>query len=213
MTKNENARQATTHTPEPWTEEYLPYISGTGTDIPCYRIHPYDASEEYICETNEHLDDELQYANARRIVAAINACQGISTEALERGIIADLWHILGEIVTAGGDLDAAIDGATDQFDAERNRLNAALRAAQAVLGGGMEINVHQLLAGRKQIAAIWNVEDVQGIRPDLTDDQAWELLEEVSRKHDAECGISRTTLEIIADELFGPAPETATEEE
>jgi hypothetical protein len=69
---------------------------------------------------------------------------------------------------------------------------------------------HQLLAERQQVAAIWGVEDVQGIRPDLTADQAWEVLEQVGRKHDAEYGISWTTLEIVAEDLFGDAPETNT---
>ena len=45
------------------------------------------------------------------------------------------------------------------------------------------------------------------------DDQAWEALEEVGRKHDAEYGISWTTLECMADILFGHAPETHDVEE
>lgn len=74
--------------------------------------------------------------------------------------------------------------------------------------------VHRLLAHDRKIAAIWCIKDVQGIRPDLTDDQAWEVLEEVGDKHDAELGISWLTLEVFAEELFGDASETdATEEE
>ena len=62
--------------------------------------------------------------------------------------------------------------------------------------------VHRLLAHYRKIAAsIWCVEDVQGIRPDLTPEQAWEVLEEVGRKHDAELGISWTTLQCMADAL------------
>jgi hypothetical protein len=152
-------------------------------------------------------------ANARRIVAAVNACQGIGTQALERGVIAGWRQILGEIVTAAGDLDATIDGATDQLDAERARLNAALRAAQAVLDGGTEINVHGLLAGRRQIAAIWCIEDVQHVRPDLTDEQAWQVLRDVDRHHDAELGINWTTLECMAGMLFAETPDTATQED
>jgi hypothetical protein len=68
--------------------------------------------------------------------------------------------------------------------------------------------VHRLLAHYRRIAAIWAVEDVQGIRPDLTHEQAWEVLYEVRRKHDAEYGISWTTLECVADDLFGDAPKT-----
>jgi hypothetical protein len=62
--------------------------------------------------------------------------------------------------------------------------------------------VHRLLATVGKVAAIWCIEDVQGIRPDLTDEQASEVLEEVGRKHDAEYGINWTTLECMADILF-----------
>lgn len=151
MTNTDDTKPATAHTPEPWAEEYLPYISGTGADIPSYRIHSPDAPEEYICETNEHLDDQVQYANARRIVAAVNACKGISTEALESGAIAQLRHILGELLTAAGDLDAAIDGATEEFDDERARLDAACRSAQALLDGGTAINLHELIGPATKI--------------------------------------------------------------
>ena len=65
--------------------------------------------------------------------------------------------------------------------------------------------VHDLLAKHRQIAAIWAIEDVKGLRPHLTDDQAWEVLERVGDKHDAEWGISWTTLETVADDLF-PSP-------
>ena len=65
--------------------------------------------------------------------------------------------------------------------------------------------VRQLLAKNRQIAAIWSIEDVKGIRPHLTDDQAWEVLEEVGRGHDAEYGISWITLETMASILF-PRP-------
>jgi hypothetical protein len=152
-------------------------------------------------------------ANARRIVAAVNACQGINTEALERGVIADLRHILGELLDAAGDLDAAIDGVTDEFDAERARLNATIRAAQSALDADTEIDLHELLAGQRKIAAVWCIEDVQAMRPDLTDEQAWEALRQVKRNHDAEVGINWYTLEWVAEDLFGDAPKTATEEE
>ncbi len=62
--------------------------------------------------------------------------------------------------------------------------------------------VHDLLAEHRQIAAIWSVEDVKNVRPHLTDEQAWEVLERVGGNHDAECGISWTTLETVADDKF-----------
>jgi len=197
------------HTPEPWD-----YDTG-------FIVAPDPAGEHpdiYIAEI-AHSDDEGRIApykqheaNARRICAAVNACLGITTEALERGVVADLRHILPELVSAAGDLDAAIDGVTDQFHSEQNRLKAILRASQTALDSGMEIDVHQLLASRKQVAAIWSIEDVQQVRPDLTDEQAWEVLYQVGRKHDAEYGISWTTLECMADLLFGTAPKTDSPE-
>jgi hypothetical protein len=62
--------------------------------------------------------------------------------------------------------------------------------------------VHHLLAKHRQISAIWSIEDVKGVRPHLTDDQAWEVLELVSDKHDAEWGITWMMLQDVADALF-----------
>ena len=54
----------------------------------------------------------------------------------------------------------------------------------------------------REIAITWNVDDVKGIRPDLTDEQAMDVLYDVKRKHDAEWGVSWTTLRTVADILF-----------
>jgi hypothetical protein len=43
--------------------------------------------------------DEQGLANARRIVAAVNACAGIPTEALERGIVKELAISLKSLPT------------------------------------------------------------------------------------------------------------------
>ena len=71
-----------------------------------------------------------------------------------------------------------------------------------------DIDIHELLAKRKQIAVIWSIEDVQQVRPDLTDDQAWQVLVDVDRRNDAELGINWQTLEYVAELLFGEAPES-----
>jgi hypothetical protein len=71
--------------------------------------------------------------------------------------------------------------------------------------------VHCLLSRFGKVAAIWSIVDVQRIRPDLTDSQAWEVLEEVGRNHDAEHGIGWTTLEIHAAQLF-PKPASSPKE-
>jgi len=71
-----------------------------------------------------------------------------------------------------------------------------------------DIDIHAILAERKEIAIIWSIEDVQFVRPDLTDDQAWQVLGQVSRHHDAELGVNWQTLECLAEDLVGDAPET-----
>lgn len=214
MTNDSN--QAAAFTPEPW------HCSGTTT----LYATPDESGEMTMIEINANVTeagwDTVAFieaiwpgadVNARRICAAVNACKGFSTETLERGFIAELRHVLRAIVTAASDLDAALDGSTDEFDAERTRLNAALRAAQAILDAGMELDLHELLAARREIAAIWCIEDAQAARPDLTDDQAWEVLQHVQHKHDATVGISWATLEILAEDLFGPATKLADGEE
>jgi len=50
---------------------------------------------------------------------------------------------------------------------------------QSPVYSDINLYVHDLLAKHQQIAAICSVEDVKGVRPHLTDDQAWEVLERV----------------------------------
>ena len=64
------------------------------------------------------------------------------------------------------------------------------------------VDPRELLAKHRMIGIVWCIQDVQAVRPDLTDDQAWEVLQEVEHRHDADLGISWTTLEIFADERF-----------
>ena len=110
-----------------------------------------------------------------------------------------------------GDLEAEDDPAftTEQVNFLEKRLYEvrALLEEHHPRPGFMDINrhVHQLLAKHRSIAAIWCIDDVKGIRPQLTDDQAWRVLEQVGDNHDAEWGISWTTLETVADDMF-PKP-------
>jgi hypothetical protein len=130
----DDIQQAVAHTPEPW---FIDALADNETQLWIRTLHYPITSIPF------GKAPDTDKANARRIVAAVNACKGLSTEALERGVIADLRPVLGELLTAAGDLDAAIDGATTEFDDERNRLNLALRAAQAVLDSSRELDRHE----------------------------------------------------------------------
>lgn len=66
----------------------------------------------------------------------------------------------------------------------------------------LEIDIHELLSGRRQIAHIWSIEDVQEVRPDLDDDNAWKVLQTCKRYLDSNYGITWDVIEITADELF-----------
>ncbi|HJT77879.1 MAG TPA: hypothetical protein VJ739_11820 [Gemmataceae bacterium] len=140
MTCTQDSHRTARHTPEPWEYADSGLIYGQcGED---------DDEAPFVCDVVE--DSAMQAfgtlspveeANARRICAAVNACRGVSTEALEQGAIADLRHALQALLDTTADLDAAIDGATDQFDGERAELDAAWRNAHAALAkadGGPE---------------------------------------------------------------------------
>ncbi len=68
-------------------------------------------------------------------------------------------------------------------------------------------DIHSLLADRREIAVIWCIEDVQEVRPDLTEDQCWEVLQNVKRNHDATIGINWEVLRCVADVLFDDDPQ------
>ena len=73
-------------------------------------------------------------------------------------------------------------------------------------------DIHRILAARNQIAIIWCIEDVQSVRPDLSEEQAWSVLQFAEKKHDANWGINWQTLECAANTLFGWPPEAAEDD-
>jgi len=68
------------------------------------------------------------------------------------------------------------------------------------------VDIHRLLDERRQVAVIWSIEDVQSVRSDLTDEQAWEVLKRCERVHDCEIGFNWFLIGYVADDLF-PAAE------
>jgi len=75
-----------------------------------------------------------------------------------------------------------------------------------------QVDIHKLLEQRRQVAIIWSIEDVQSVRPDLNEDQAWEVLLECERKHDCEYGFTWTLIEYMVDALF-PKRDKSTQSE
>lgn len=58
------------------------------------------------------------------------------------------------------------------------------------------------------ISVIWDISDVQEIRPGLGDAQALEVLQHFKRNHDATQGVTWETLQFHAEQLLGEAPDT-----
>lgn len=64
------------------------------------------------------------------------------------------------------------------------------------------IDIHAILRANRLIAHVWGIDDVKSRRPDLTDDQAWQVLQEVERQLDSELGITWETIEAAAEGLY-----------
>lgn len=62
--------------------------------------------------------------------------------------------------------------------------------------------IREVLAERGQIAILWGVEDVQAVRPDLSREQSWEVLQRAEQRHDGDTGITFNSLGVEAEEMF-----------
>jgi hypothetical protein len=85
MTNTDDTRPVTAHTPEPWCAQPSDYPGGL-------LIKPIPGQVVAQCDQLPQME-----ANARRICAAVNACKGIATDALEQGIVRELLQALEEI--------------------------------------------------------------------------------------------------------------------
>ncbi|GIK15187.1 MAG: hypothetical protein BroJett003_01510 [Planctomycetota bacterium] len=74
-----------------------------------------------------------------------------------------------------------------------------------------DINIHELVTSRRQVAVLWSIEDVQAVRPDLSDNQSWDVLQRCIRVHHCEVGFTWLLIETVADDLF-PHADTTEEE-
>jgi hypothetical protein len=104
-------------------------------------------------------------------------------------------------------------GPTKQTAIADAREAVAEAEAAGITRASADIDVDALLAAQRKIAVIWCIEDVQSLRPDLTDDQCWEVLQQADRRHDAEVGINWEVLSCHADMIHGAAPDADEAEE
>ena len=87
------------------------------------------------------------------------------------------------------------------------RIDQVLKVAGIAHEHEFDIDIHELLAQERKIAHMWGIEDVQDLRPDLDEEQAWQVLQRIWRDLDSRDGISWDTIGNTATELYGPKPE------
>lgn len=145
--------------------------------------------------------DRAEWAKQALATFTARTYSGDHPDSMDRGdletaiydLIADLLHFAAR---QGFDVREMLFRAHGLYEAE---------SAEEPRPNESAIDIHAELARRKQVAIIWAIEDVKGVRPDLTDDQAWDVLQECERCHDCEFGFTWTHIECVADELF-PQP-------
>ena len=87
-------------------------------------------------------------------------------------------------------------------DEERESISAKIDAVQALISEVSVLDIYGIPDPETQIALIWSAADVKSIRPDLTDEQAMDVLKVVRAHHDCTVGVSWDTLDYEADEKF-----------
>ncbi len=110
------------------------------------------------------------------------------------------------------DLADAVDRRLgDILDDILSELNVLIRASRShyreFSRPAVTVNVRDLLAKSRRIALIWTVDDVVALRPDLTAEQAWEVLEYAQDIYEPESGLTTRCLDGYALHLFGPRPQ------
>ena len=140
------------------------------------------------------------------------------TEQLDAAVFPDEYaDILIETLTITPKEFLSIKDALYHFrslgDDEAAEVMQQIIEAAATAPPKAEIDIHALLAERREIAVIWGIEVVQEIRPDLTDDQCWEVLQASKGYHEETISINSSVLECHAKLLFGSAPDTDESEE
>jgi hypothetical protein len=106
------------------------------------------------------------------------------------------------------------DLVTQALNGDATRLPAALRISASLEANAIEeceVDIDDLLRDNRLIAHIWSVEDVRNIRPDLNDDQAWEVLRRIDNDVDSSIGISWDDIERMAREMYRDDPDRRVE--
>jgi len=64
-------------------------------------------------------------------------------------------------------------------------------------------NATALFASRGEVPFVWSIYDVRRVRPDLSDREAFAVLEALRLGHDSDYGVNWDTISYAAETLFG----------
>ncbi len=90
---------------------------------------------------------------------------------------------------------ADLEGMLPEADPSGNREHSGWKTLD-------ELNEWVNILEKHTVMFTWTIEDVQGIREDLNNEQAFQVLEQCENNHDADIGMNWDTIEIVADEMF-----------
>jgi hypothetical protein len=146
-----------------------------------------------------------EYAQSRTI-----DFEGERERRAATALLTSLEAVLPYAENEARSLDAIKDCSVAEEEADKawkaiNKADVAIDQAKAagLKPDPAEVDVRAILVARRQIAAVWSIDDVQSVRPGLTGEQAWEVLQDAERRHDACIGITWEVLRCHADSLFG----------
>ena len=69
-------------------------------------------------------------------------------------------------------------------------------------------DLDEVLAEKNAIAIVWDLQHVKDQRPDLRDEQAWEVLQECQKSHERLNDPMLETIRQVADKLYPPPRQT-----
>jgi hypothetical protein len=171
------------------------------------------ASLKREAEHDKQPDDPAYRAHLERALGhyfefAVEECQAVQAAFLADGT----WVRTDPLTYAS---EATVKEFTDPrgHGCVEEEVKGWLAAHIAGRDKSMDEQVCDLLAKQKRIALIWAIEDVLRLRPDLTAEQAWEVLQAVESEADALVGVTWDTLEECAERLFGDGPDDDENEE
>jgi hypothetical protein len=111
-------------------------------------------------------------------------------------------HEIGFRLMTVEELSEAIEAATEK----KKLYEMAIRDMKAMVGEVTGVVPMEFIDDR------WYTEDVIDVRPDLSHEQAWEVLKHIKKTHDATVGINWEVIDIACDILY-PLPEEEDDEE